>query len=118
MLAKSDLKSISRVVKEELDPIKQDVGSLKTDVSSLRTNVSSLKTDVSSLKTDVSVLKTGVSELKTDVNYIKRKLDDLSDFARDSITQLMEWSNDIHNSIVKENLPERVKKLEQTLKSS
>lgn len=47
-----------------------------------------------------------------DLIEVKKTLGDLKDFALEGIGNLLEWTNDIHNSIVKEDLPKRVKRVE------
>ena len=102
MLTKSDLKSIDQLLdkrlsvklKEELTPIRKDISVLKTDVSVLKTDVATLKSNVAAVRTDVAVLKTDVA------------------FTKNAVMSLLEESQDIHETLVKEKLPERVHRLE------
>ena len=107
MLTKSDLKSIKNII----DPLEKDIKSVKKDVSTL-------KTDVSILKGDVSVLKKDVKDIKQDTLDIKLKINEFAKSTLDMFGDLLDWTNDIHRDIVKEKLPERVKKLEQIIKTS
>ena len=127
MLTKNDLKQIKSVMDGSLKPIKEDVSDLKKDTSSLKlniltlrtdlltlkTDVSSLKSDVSGLKQDVATIKTDMSLLKKDVHSVKDKLDELYDFSVHAIGNILDWTNEIHTTIVKKKLPERVERLEK-----
>ncbi len=53
-----------------------------------------------------------------DLLEVKEKLDNLYQFSEEAFGNLLEWTDDIHKSLVKEKLPERVRKLEHILKSS
>ena len=99
MLTKNDLQKIKTVVDDSLHSVKQDV--------------STLKTDVSGLKQDVSTLKTDVSMIKTDMGGIKDKLDELYDFSVHAVGNILDWTNEIHTTIVKKKLPERLERLEK-----
>lgn len=55
---------------------------------------------------------------QSDLLNIKEKLDNLTEFSQEAISNIFAWTDEIHKSIVKENLPKRVKKLEQILKTS
>ena len=55
---------------------------------------------------------------QSDLLDVKQKLDDLTDFSKESIGNILVWTDEIHRTLVKEKLPERAKKLEQILKAS
>ncbi len=125
MLTKSDIRSISTLLDNKLSPlkkdlsgVKQDVSSMKKDLSGVQKDVSVLKQDVSGLKQDVSSIKQGLSTVKNDVDAIKSKLNDFASLMLSAVNSILEWTQDIHETIVKEKLPQRVKKLEQLLRSS
>ncbi|MBI2029145.1 hypothetical protein HYT02_01895 [Candidatus Gottesmanbacteria bacterium] len=65
-----------------------------------------------------NIIKTELKPVKDDLKVIKKDLKDLTNFVKDSIPPIFEWTDDIHKSIVKEKLLERVKDLERTLKTS
>lgn len=106
MLTKNDLQQIKTVVDDSLHPIKEDVSDLKKDVSSLKINILTLRSDFLTLKTDVS-------GLKQDMGTVKTKLDELYDFSVESIDNILDWTNEIHTSIVQNKLPKRVERLEK-----
>lgn len=87
MLDKSDLKAIQAIVDGSLKPIKTDVSSLKQDVSGL----------------------------KQDMRAVKTKLDDLYDFSVDAFGNILDWTQEIHTTLVQKKLPERVKRIEKHL---
>lgn len=122
MLTKNDLNAIQKIVnsgvKSELKPVKKDLSTLKTEVGILKTDVKDMKEDVGTLKIDVSVLKIDVSNIKTDITDMKSKINDFASFTIKALGSIADWTQDIHESIVKEKLPERVKKLEHILKVS
>ena len=134
MLTKNDLQQIKSVVDDSLQPLKTDVSGLKQDVSDLKkdtsslklnvltlrtdllmlkSDVSTLKTDVSSLKQDLATVKTDFSLIKADVRSVKDKIDELYDFSVHGIGDILDWTNEIHRTIVKKKLPERVERLEK-----
>ena len=80
---KDDVKT---VVDDALVPVKKDI--------------SSIKSDVSTLKTDVFKIKTDVVHLKTEVGSVKEKLDELTAFVVPAISNILEWTDDIHRAIV------------------
>lgn len=102
MLTKNDLKLIKSLLK--------DVAKQK-DLDLVKKDLSSVKADVSSLKADVSVLK-------KDMKSVTVNLKDLTDFVKTSIPPIFKWTDEIHNTVVRENLPQRVKKLEQIVKNN
>ncbi|MEK7543918.1 MAG: hypothetical protein AAB557_03555 [Patescibacteria group bacterium] len=106
MLTKNDLQQIKSVVDDSLQPLKQDVSTLKTDITTLKTDVSGLKQDVATVKTDISLVK-------IDLRGVKDKLDELFDFSIHAIGDILDWTNEIHTTIVKKKLPERVERLEK-----
>ncbi len=85
----------------------------KNDIEQIKV----LLKDVAKQK-DLEIVKNDLSSVKTDVISIKKNLSDLTDFVMRSVPSILEWTNDIHTTIVKENLPKRVAKLEQILKTS
>lgn len=85
MLTKNDLQQIKAVVDDSLHSVKQDVSTLKTDVSMI----------------------------KTDMGGIKDKLDELYDFSVHAAGNILDWTNEIHTTIVKKKLPERLERLEK-----
>lgn len=101
MLTKSDLKAIDKLLDKrfntELKPVKQDIASVKQDLTSVKQDIASVKNDTKSMK---------------------KNLKDLTDFVKGTIPPIFEWIDEIHRTIVKEKLPQRVKKLEHTLKTS
>ena len=58
-------------------------------------------------------IKSDLSELKTKINSIEHKLDDLSEFTQEATGNILEWTDEIHTTIVKEQLVRRVKRLEK-----
>lgn len=111
MLTKSDIRSISTLLDEKLSPVKNDLSAVKEDISSL-------KQDTSSLKQDVSSIKQNLSTVKDDIDDMKSKLNDFASLMLSAVNSILGWTQDIHESIVKEKLPQRVKKLEQLIKNS
>lgn|SRR3989338_6752226 len=101
MLTKNDLRAIKKILKGELKfelkPIKKDISTLKTDVTSLKIGVSTLKTDVKDLKSTVSNIYT---------------------FTTSAFGELFKWTDKIDQTLLSKNLPERVDKLEQIIKTS
>lgn len=94
MLTQSDLQAIDNILDKRL---KKELLPIKTDVAVLKTDVKTLKTDVSVLKADVSVLKADVA------------------FTKDAVINLLDESQDIHETLVKEKLPQRVHRLEHLI---
>ena len=115
MLTQSDLQAIDHILdkrlKKELLPIKTDVSVLKADVSTLKIDIATLKTDVKTLKTDVADLKINVSTLKIDIAVLKTDVA----FTKDAVINLLDESQDIHETLVKERLPQRVHRLEHIM---
>ena len=80
------------------------------------------KTDIKIIKDLLKIFATK-DDLKSlakqsDLLDVKQKLDDLTDFSKESIGNILVWTDEIHRTLVKEKLPERAKKLEQILKAS
>lgn len=92
---KSDLQQIRNIFKEEVKPIIRD--------------------ELKPVKQDISGLKSDVTSLKSDIKDIKTNLTNLTEFAMEAIGNLLEWTQEIHDTLVKEDLSKRVKKLEQTV---
>ncbi len=96
-LNQNDLKKISNIVNTAINPVKTDVKTLKKDVKTLKKDVSSLQTDVTGLKTDVSSIK------------------ETAEFTKKAVIDILDWTQDIHESIFLKKIPERVGKLEESV---
>ena len=83
-------KQTSKIISTSLKPIKSDL--------------SAIKTDIKVLKTDIKVLRTDVKELKSDVKFLK-----------DATVEILSWADDIHRTLVKDKLPQRVERIEKHL---
>lgn len=92
MLTKSDIKSIKNLLKNF---------ATKDDLKNFAT------------KSDLKLLAK-----QSDLLDVKQKLNDLTEFSQTAIGNILVWTDDIHQTIVKEKLPERVQKLEQIIKTS
>lgn len=101
MLTQSDIKKIKSLLKNF---------ATKDDLKSFAT-----KSDLKNFAT-----KDDLKELaqQKDLLEVKTKLDQLTELSTEGIGDLLEWTQEIHNSIVVQKLPDRVKKLEQVIKSS
>ena len=97
MLTKSDIRSISTLLDDKLSPVKKDLSGVKQDVSSIKQNLSAVTEDIYDMKS---------------------KLNNFASLMLSAVNNILEWTQDIHESIVKEKLPQRVKKLEQFIKTS
>lgn len=71
MLTQEDLKAISLLIKNEVEPIQKNISELKSDVAVMKEDISSLKSDVVVVKEDISSLKSDVSDIKEDIEEIK-----------------------------------------------
>lgn len=91
----------------------------KSDVKIIR-NVfkSELTIELKPLKQDINLVKNGTITINKDILSMKEKLNEFASFVVQALGNVLDWSEDIHDSIVKEKLPERVKKLERFFKSS
>ena len=92
MLTKSDIKIIKDLLKNF---------ATKDDLKSFAT------------KDDLKLLAK-----QSDLLDVKQKLNDLTEFSKDAIGNILVWTDEIHRNIVKEKLSERIKKLEQIIKTS
>lgn len=54
---------------------------------------------------------------QSDLLEVKEKLQELTEFSEDAFGNLLEWTDDIHKTIVRDDLPRRVRRLEEALKS-
>ena len=100
MLTKSDIKTIAQVIDKSLKPVKKDLTDLKKDLTGVKSDLSGVKSDLTGVKQDLKSVKETV------------------EFSAQGVVDLLEWTQDIHDSIVKEKLPERVRKLEKILHTS
>lgn len=78
----TDLKSLSDLLDEKLQPIRDDLAIVKKDFGELKQDVSTLKSDVAGLKKDMA--------------YVKRNLDDLMEIVSEEIVPKM-VSREEHN---------------------
>ena len=51
--------------------------------------------------------------VKQDVASIRNSLEDLSEFSKSAIGNILDWTQEIHETIVKKNLPKRVTRIEK-----
>lgn len=110
MLSKSDKKWLSQnfVIKKDLKGF-----ATKNDLKGL-----AKQKDLLTVKKDVNSLKIDVKTIKADIIDMKSKINEFASFTIQVLGSVAEWTQDIHESIVKKELPERVQKLEQIVKSS
>lgn len=107
MLTKSDLAKLKRLFKGF---------ATKTDLKTFAT-----KTDLTPVKTDLQAIKQDFAPIKTDLQTIKQDLDDVkksTKFTEKAVIDILGWTQDIHEIIVLQKMPERVKKPEQIVKTS
>ena len=102
MLTKSDLKNLRNLLKTEL----------KSEIKPIGKRLDKLEIGLTVVRKDVSVLKTDVAAIKQDTTDIKIKVNEFASFTIDALGNILEWTQDIHETIVQEELPARVKNLE------
>lgn len=102
MLTKNDLNKIKNVI--------QNVALTKKDAKNFAT-----KGDLKSFATKEDLNPLAKQD---DLLKVKEKLNDLTDFSQEAIGNILDWTEEIHQILVKDKLPERVKRLEQIIKSS
>jgi len=73
-LTKSDLLEISKIVKNEVDPLKTDLSGVKTELSGIKTELSDVKSDLSGVKTELSDVKSDLSGVKTELQDVKQSV--------------------------------------------
>jgi len=93
-------------------PVLEDVlFSIQSDLASLKKNMVT-KEDAKNFAT-----KDDLKDLakQKDLLEVKDKLDELYSFSEKAFNNLFDWVEEVHHSIVEEELPKRVKKLEKIL---
>jgi len=114
MLTKSDIKTIAQVIDKSLKPVKKDLTDLKKDLTGVKSDLTGVKSDLTGVKSDLTGVKSDLTGVKQDLKSVKETVE----FSAQGVVDLLEWTQDIHDSIVKEKLPERVRKLEKILHTS
>ena len=62
-LTKSDLLEISKIVKNEVDPLKTDLSGVKSDLSDVKTDLSGVKTELQDVKQSVKKIEKNVETM-------------------------------------------------------
>jgi chromosome segregation ATPase len=75
-LTKSDLLEISKIVKNEVDPLKTDLSGVKTELSGVKTELSDVKSDLSGVKTELQDVKQSVKKIEKNVETMLGFLDE------------------------------------------
>jgi len=125
MLTKSDVKIIKDLLKgfatkDDLKGLAKQKGLLEVrenlDQTSARLNNVSTKLDTVSTRLDNVSNK--LDKVSDKLDKVSTKLDGLYDFSKEAFKNLFQESQDIHDDLTAENLPQRVKRLENLLKTS
>lgn len=64
-----------------------------------------------SVKKDITEIKQVLKVVKSDVTDVKSTLNEMTT----AVGNIFQWTDDIHNSLVKKKLPQRVEKIEKHL---
>lgn len=73
----------------------------KNDLQQIRTI---LKDELDPVKRDIASVKTDVSSIKETVEFTKK-----------AVIDILDWTQDIHESIFLKKIPERIKRLEEAI---
>ena len=120
MLTSQDLSKIKSLFKGFAT--KSDLTSLtsKADLKPFIT-IADLRKELVPVKSDLTDLQKELKPIKKDLEEVKKNLfsvKETAEFSAKRVVDILEWTQEIHDTIVREKLPERVRKLEKTLQTS
>lgn len=125
MLTKSDIKIIRDLLKpiqNDLKEVKEVIGKtgdkvmkLERDMILIRTDFLNTKMDIHNIRGDISDIRALEVGLQEKIKALGDSVIDMKEFLTSSILNIFDWTQEIHETIVKEELPKRVKRWEDIL---